>query len=126
MPYTIITKTPPTTGAMACCASTIAAGTCGHMLEQSRVAVATIEDVREWVRGEIEERDSGTSDAEWSDVLVDLTDTRSTIGPMPDGTVIDVQSVTWAELMGELLDADSRPPADIENRIIDVYNELAR
>lgn len=64
----------------------------------TQFAVATLDDAREYVQ---EITEGGLPDESRQDITRlllaarDLPDAGGTIGPLPDGTVIEVQRVTW-------------------------------
>jgi hypothetical protein len=70
----------------------------------SRYAVATIEEARSHVLTDLGDRNviTGPDDQFCTNVL-DLSDTSGgTIAPLPDGTTIDVERVTWSAIADDL------------------------
>ena len=87
MPYVITT-------------SNMEAGTAsGIARSQSRVAVATLEEARQSVWEIADERDTTGRDVE-GPVLAcrSLTESGGTIGPLPDGTIIEVKPILPSDL----------------------------
>lgn len=94
----------------------------GAMSRLSRRAVATLEEARQRVFEIAEDvygigRDVGAQ----VDACRSLTEAGGTVGPLPDGTVIEVARVPFHELM---LRANIEPPENgmLDAEIIDAYN----
>lgn len=118
---------------------------CEHCAEQgnvesiilSRVAVATLEKAKAESRKVVGVL-GGSSGSTLSPLhLIDsLPESGGTIGPLPDGTVIEVKPTTWADLwvasgldQQTLVDADyANEPGpdqdDARQRILDAFNAL--
>jgi hypothetical protein len=85
----------------------------------SRRANATLEDARESARDATAAHCGDYALAEWDEMALTLPESGGTIGPLPDGTVIEVK---WAGL-GDLAFAIGRMLAPDE-KIIDAYNAV--
>ncbi len=106
----------------------------GCLPEADPVAVATLEDARYAARDAIETSaqcsDGDETDAIYETALSDLNgqwawifEEGATIGPLPDGYVIDVRPVSWAEL-ASIAGFHGPPQYDNEREdLINAYNE---
>lgn len=108
----------------------------GCLPESDPVAVATIEEARWRAAEELAEANSiaetGCADraftpAERAEVDEHISNEGGTIGPLPDGYVIDVQPYWWVTLARQTDDTyrgigDEVPPAHVQQRILDAYN----
>ena len=87
----------------------------------SRRAVATLEEARDLVW---ESARSSTFDPhDWNKPINEIPDTGGTVGPLPGGTVIEVESVTWEAIAGVSAlsnDLPGRPRTPAE--MLDAYN----
>lgn len=86
----------------------------------SRRAVATLEDAREHLRCELPGAYEWITDGDYADMMADivaLPESGGTVGPLPDGTVIEVAQVSWLAL-GAGLKVEN--PTD--QKILDAYN----
>jgi hypothetical protein len=81
----------------------------------SRRAVATLGEARG-----LAALSCGISNPEHLRAASRLPESGGTVGPLPDGTVIQVERVTWAEL----LPMDERPllPHMTQRELLDAYN----
>lgn len=123
MPYIITTTTPPIPPR----------GRPDHnmLAGQSRRAVATLEEARQDARNIVEDH---AQEPGWTDGYVaarevarTLPESGDTVGPLPDGTVIEVEREGWNDLISAIPDSDSRfpyfPPATADTpEIIAAYN----
>jgi hypothetical protein len=64
---------------------------------RERRAVATLEKARLVVREAVFTGSALTAPAIWNSIAV-LPESGGTVGPLPDGTVIEVEAVSWADL----------------------------
>lgn len=93
-------------------------------------AVATLEEARESAYQEVvaqvnDTTHEGTPGDGLKDACCDLTESGGTIGPLPNGCVIDVRETDYDELAniaGEWIDPEGDLTASEEARIIDAYN----
>lgn len=99
----------------------------GCLPESDPTAVATIEEARETAREEVA-RYSGEMPRTWPTPIAAyvgeaerLPEHGGTVGPLPDGYVIDVRRVTWDELakLAQWPEGRSSVPA----LILDAYNK---
>jgi hypothetical protein len=70
-----------------------------HGGPQHRRAVATLEEAREWVYRSLD-RDP-LPVAGRLGMAMGLPESGGTLGPLPDGTVIEVEPVTWHDLIAD-------------------------
>lgn len=108
----------------------------GFLPEQDPQAVATIEEACAYVEGELDaplyDQFDKVSDIErvHAHVLNELQatvrhalgETGGVIGPLPDGYVIDVWPVSYAELLNLVIDGAGGVPDDVSGAILDAYN----
>lgn len=107
MPYVITTSQPVT--------KPVIGGT--YLCPMSRRAVGTLDEARVITGDELRQRLHHTHPK----ILAHLAipESGGTVGPLPDGTVIEVEPTEWGELVhAGRLDRD----ADDERLIIDAYN----
>lgn len=98
----------------------------GYLPEQDPYAVATLDEARDTAAEEVlrsyEQDESEESFhghyGPFNALAHALTEQGGTIGPLPDGYVIDVQAVTWDRL-SHIAESDT----DDHDAIIDSYNE---
>lgn len=83
----------------------------------SRRAVATLDEARAVIRDHVV--NAGVAHGTTADPI---TNSGGTVGPLPDGTVIEVRPVAVDELAGAVFDRDDYAPY-FESDIIDAYNE---
>jgi hypothetical protein len=84
----------------------------------SRRAVDTLEEARERAL---------SAGASTRDVLRNISESGGTVGPLPDGTVIEVEQVTWAalDLRSSRRAADYEPRELAKQPILDAFNAKA-
>jgi hypothetical protein len=89
-----------------------------HGVGESRRAVATLDEAHEYVWNLLD------SDPATDQTKVSLAESGGTVGPLPDGTVIEVAPATWRDLAAQAsLDIAWVASADTdEAEIIDAYN----
>lgn len=91
-----------------------------HGSDGTKRAVATIEQARDAAADIIYRQHDGTSHFDHFDAATYMPDTGGSIGPLPNGTVIEVRAVSWPEL-GQLA---GRPYHFAEyGQTIDAYNQ---
>lgn len=99
----------------------------------SRRAVATLDEAQNIAQEAIDNGPPISSKREWDawdalyDNVVVLEEPGGTIGPLPDGTLIEVERVDWVDLsrssaIGEQFVDTRRSPTDIGKDIIAAYN----
>ena len=68
--------------------------------ETTRIAVATLEEARDVVTGIVEEREPFSHKVQETagSNLSAMRESGGTVGPLPDGTVIEVRAVAWQDL----------------------------
>lgn len=71
------------------------------LLDLSRVAVATLAEARETVGLILDEQDQSRWPAELNP-YAPVPESGGTVGPLPDGTIIEVTHVKWDELREDL------------------------
>jgi hypothetical protein len=89
----------------------------------SRRAVATLEEARDSIYSLCAEKD--VDDERIADDIDHLPDSGGTVGPLPDGTVIEVEQVKWSAFEGPEWSPflpDQEPPDFIKAEILDAYN----
>lgn len=113
MPYVITTKTP---------AVTVSDEACMRVL--SRHAVATLEEARAAILADLGDMNAiGGPEDELVGNVLDISESGGTVGPLPDGTVIEVEQIGWATLWQDVRpDPPTDSPLWSEERIIDAYN----
>jgi hypothetical protein len=88
-----------------------------HIGSESRRAVSTLEEARHHAYDETRRVDSGTGHrSAWR-----ISSSGGSVGPLPDGTMIEVEPVSW----GELHCRSGHEPGDwwgAGDRIIAAYN----
>lgn len=95
---------------------------------QSRRAVATLDEVRKECYREIRDDQScqGVERARLTLAVEHLTDLGGTVGPLPDGTVIEVEQVGWSEIgeaVGYVVHGEaSMEHNEIHDLLIAAYN----
>lgn len=77
--------------------------------KDTRRAVATVDEAQEYV--------------DQIDYRYEVPESGGTIGPLPDGTVIEVEAVKWDALAGETGTPLTAMDGGGTERIIDAYNE---
>ena len=87
-----------------------------NIISESRHAVATLEEARDYARAECERVDGAWLDYSPREIV---TESGGTIGPLPDGTVIEVRELRADDLAS--LPLEMRDRGDIFE-IIDAYN----
>ena len=93
----------------------------GFLPEQDPYAVATIEEARDAAWEEVTDRGASVpDDPQWHNATTRLPEHGGTVGPLPDGYVIDVRKVDWMEL-ASLAGMTTFPRTDPDH-IIDAYN----
>jgi hypothetical protein len=92
----------------------------------SRRAVATLEEARDFIYSLCAETD--VDDERIADDIDRLPESGGTVGPLPDGTVIEVEQVTWHELthrttnVGRYWLPADHGHTDAQAAILDAYN----
>ena len=125
MPYIITTTTPDPTNARAFAPDAPAPSPMGAVRgnwppKVSRTAVTTYEEAKAVVR------DACTIDdvQHWKDPAVYYRSVRDggTVGPLPDGTVIEVQRVSWPYLRGLTRSISRRRIGPEPDHVVAVFN----
>jgi hypothetical protein len=96
---------------------------CDFMDGFTRTAVATLDEARDDVIARIEcaeNPDGPRLDSEWERAH-GMDESGGTVGPLPDGTVIEVRRVEWATLNGEH-GYTLHPSTQMAERILAAYN----
>jgi hypothetical protein len=83
----------------------------------SRHAVATLENARESTAYTVICIDQDCRRSSYEDAARSLPKAGGTVGPLPDGTVIEVKSIDWPDLF-----IDGGPALFSESDILDAYN----
>lgn len=122
MPYIITTKRP---------GGHVGAARAGAALRViARRAVATLEDARReggWIVTASYDHLTDGNRGRFAHALRDLPESGGTVDPLPDGTIIEVERLTWEALGGRLLHLDAYPITRwlLERRyaeVVDAYN----
>lgn len=90
----------------------------------TRIAVATLGDAAEYIDGTLpEEIGAPKVCIAIAKQIVALDEAGGTVGPLPDGTTIEVEPVLWSSLCGALgRGGISQDPTIWQPEIIDGYN----
>lgn len=118
MPYIITTKPRPRLKWHGSCVPGV----------ESRRAVATLEEAQDAVPEMMHGRHNldVAAIASTAHALISLPDSGGTIGPLPDGTEIEVSPATWHDLIDAIGGGIPQLPETPEERaeIIDAYNAV--
>src|SRR6185295_18290227 len=91
--------------------------------KDTRTAIATLDEAREAAYYEVDatspEQPSLVCDE--AEQARNLPDSGGTIGPLPDGTVIEVRPVSWADITDELVNSMDDAPIEADD-IIAAFN----
>lgn len=95
----------------------------------TRRAVATLDEAREVIRQIAWDRPPGqTPTPDDAMAIHALPESGGTVGPLPDGTVIEVEAATYDDLLvgtPGFLNAGMLPARERRPRIIEAYNQEA-
>ena len=93
----------------------------------SRIAVATLEEARKTASHTVMRASVGHAAGDWRAVKFgarELPESGDTVGPLPDGTVIEVRAVSWMDLKIHT-DLPGDPHGLLsESTILDAFNAV--
>jgi len=133
MPYIVTTKAPTEPDAYGRFKDAQADGRIGPL---SRRAVATLDQARAYASEQVVQRSYRADDFNaraWGDLeqsAIDIAEHGGTIGPLPDGTVIEVEQVREAALYNAIRPSLCCPTCGIQrshvsgSHLIDAYNAV--
>lgn len=106
--------------------TTMPAGSAAHPERMARRAVATLEEARERAEDTVfdhlgPERMPDDRPVEFATYARNLPEEGGTIGPLPDGTVIEVERVRW-ETFPEYAKPGDATEAQRQNRGLEAFN----
>ncbi len=127
MPYIITTTTPEHHETLTVQGRNAEAQVGATIFETvTRHAVATLDEAQEAAANELYDHainPGRTSQQAFYDGVADLPEAGGTVGPLPDGTVIEVERVGWSRMIEEIQKTDPAFMGHHDERVfIDAYN----
>jgi hypothetical protein len=117
MPYIIETHRTSTTWA---------GGIVPVPAETTRQAVATLEEARGSAGTVVNALPDDVERVRpFYDAIVDLSESGGTIGPLPDGTIIEVRQVDWESIAPKSFDDFDGHAREWKSRAIESYNHAS-